>query len=327
MSKQHRLFLSCGLFFVSALALWLGFAVSRAYANVTLVNFTATSKTGLNEVYVYWETSTEMDTVGFFVTRKDTLDGSFSLVSDFIPHEDTSGLIGAQYYFTDTDPALNLNQTYYYELEEITPNDPVTHGPVTVTVGRSATVLPPATNTPTATPTSTPTTTPSPSATPTTQQTVAPAKATAVPTRLEVTPRVATGATITPQPILPSSSSSPVVEAAAPTSAAPTSALPLAVAQLPTSAATAVPLALDAATVAAVAPPDAVARPTQQQAPAPTLASTEAAPAMAAPIVVATEAAPVAATTDSTSTATPLLVVAAFLFLGLAFVILRQVRQ
>ncbi len=325
MSKQYRLLsIFCGFILVALLALWPGHWSSRAAASVTLIRFTAGTLPGQPEVYLDWETGTELDTAGFFITRSDIITGSFSRVSGFIPHEGDS-VSGAEYSWPDDSTVLN--HTYWYKLEEITTDQQSAfYGPVTVTAGTLITSPDTATpsSTPTATPTRTPTWTPSPTstATPTARQNTKAATSTTSPSSVVVTPRVATGATITPQPTLSSNSSSPAAEAAA-----PTSALPLAVAQPPTSVATAVPLALDAATVAAVAPPDAVARPAQQQAPAPTLASTDAAPAVAEPIVVATEAAPMTATTDSTSTAAPLLIAAAFLFLGLAFVILRQARQ
>ena len=90
--------------------------------------------------------------------------------------------------------------------------------------------------------------------------------------------------------------------------------------------ATAVPSVLEAATAIAVAPPPAApVAPTRPQSPDPTLVPTHAAPAEVQPVVVITEAAPGAPTFGSASAAP--LVVAAFLFLGLAFVILRQIRQ
>ncbi|HTP10132.1 MAG TPA: hypothetical protein VMP08_17885 [Anaerolineae bacterium] len=330
MNKQHHLLLICGLFFVGALAVWLGFAAPRAYANVTLVDFKATSKAGVKEVYVYWETSTEMDTVGFFVTRKDTLDGSFDVVSEFIPHLDSSGLIGAQYYFTDTDSTLNLNQTYYYELEEITPNDPATHGPVTVTVGSSATV-PPATNTPTATPTRTPTPTSSPTATTVSQSSTTSntSSTTSSNSGVVATPRVVTGETITPLPTISSDSSKPVVIATQP-------ARVLDAQQQPQTAATALPPVSDGAASGGAPPVSDRAAATAVPLPAaaaavaqaePTLAPADAAPAIAEPAIVVTEAAPTTAAPNSSNAPALLLVAAAFLFLGIAFVILRQVRQ
>ncbi len=65
----------------------------------------------------------------------------------------------------------------------------------------------------------------------------------------------------------------------------------------------------------------------QPQAPVPTLAPTDAVPAEVEPIVIATDAAPTTATAGSTNTVALLLIGAAFLFLGLAFIILRRVRS
>jgi hypothetical protein len=63
------------------------------------------------------------------------------------------------------------------------------------------------------------------------------------------------------------------------------------------------------------------------QGPVPTLVPADAVPAVVAPVVIATEAAPSSAPANTTNSGALVLIVAAVLFLGLAFVILRQARQ
>jgi hypothetical protein len=314
MNKQQRFLLISGFLLVSVLALWLGFAAPRAYANVTLVSFTATSKPGLKDVYVYWETATEFDTVGFFVTRKDTLDGSFMAVSEFIPHQDSSGLVGAKYYFTDT--STTLNQVYYYILEEITPNEPAYYGPITVTAGIQSAAVPKPTPTPTRTPTSTST------PTATTQVNPADNPPASISSEVVVTPRVVTGATVTPRPNSSGGSSDPAAVTTAVAKVSGTQAQPQ-------TAATSAPSAPDTATASDASQPAAAAPSVDvAQAPDPTLIPPDAVPAVSAPAVVVTEAAPTSSVSVGPTNGPVLVLVgAACLFLGIAFLILHQARQ
>jgi hypothetical protein len=318
MIKQRRLLLViCGFIFVTALALWPGWWPPAAYANVTLLSFTAITLPEQPEIYVEWETATELDTIGFFIARSDSFDGPFTRLGDFIPHEDDTGLVGAQYFYLDEDTVLN--RTYYYRLEVVNTDQSVDYyGPISATAG----VLASDTATPTRTPTTTrtPTITPSPATTATTQPATEVTNPTE-PSSVANTPtlNVVSGATVTPRPTSASGSSDLVAFTATPT------LLPDQVdSQQPQSAVTSVPSIPDTSTVVTAVPPTAgdVA-----QAPAPTLVPTDAVPAIAAPVVIATEAAPSPAATSSTQSGALMLIAAAILFLGLAFVILRQVRQ
>jgi len=313
--KRHRLLLLiCGFIFAAGLALHSGPRLSPVYANVTLVSFTATSTSGQPEVRIDWETKTQFGTLGFYILRGDSATGPWARVSDFI-YSTGDDLTGAQYQWLDNTTALN--HFYSYKLEEITPNQSEFYGPITVIAGVLATNTP--TPTRTRTPTATPTRTPTPTATPTETEVVDPS---ATPrSRTAVTPRVATGATITPRPPSASGSSSPAVFTATPALAVSTTDL-----QLLTPAVTAVPSLSTAPLAAATVPPPPTAA-NVAQAPAPTLAPTEAGPAVVAPVVVATEAAPPAASANSSSGGALMLIIAAILFLSLAFVILRQARQ
>jgi hypothetical protein len=317
MLKHHPLLLViCGFIFVTALALWPSWWSPAAYANVTLVSFTVITLPEQPEIYVEWETATELDTVGFFVARSDSFNGPFTRVSEFIPHEGDE-VAGAQYFYLDEDTVLN--QTYYYRLEVVNTDQTIDyHGPISAVAG----VLATETATPTRTPTTTrtPTITPSPATMATTQPTTEvtnPTESSSVANTPTLS--VVSGATVTPRPTSAGGSSDLIAFTTTPT------LLPDQVdSQQPQSAVTSVPSVPDVSTVVTAVPPAAgdVA-----QAPAPTLVPTDAVPAIAAPVVIATEAAPSPAATSSTQSGALMLIAAAILFLGLAFVILRQVRQ
>ncbi len=322
MIKRHRLLLLiCGFIFAAGLAHHSGPRVSPVYANVTLRSFTATSTSGQPEVSVDWETATQFGTLGFYILRSDSATGPWARVSDFI-YSTGDDLTGGQYQWLDTTTALN--HFYSYKLEEITPNQSEFYGPITVIAGVLATNTPTPTRTRTPTATSTPTRTPTSTATPTETEVVDPP---ATPrSRTVVTPRVATGATITPRPPSASGSSGPAEFTATPAVAVSTTDL-----QLLTPAVTAAPSLSTAPLAAANVSPLPTAA-NVAQAPAPTLAPTEAGPAVIAPGVVApavvvTEAAPLAASANSSPGGALMLIIAAMLFLSLAFVILRQARQ
>ena len=321
MIKQHRFLLFiCGFVILMASALWPASSLPRAYANVTLVRFTARSPlVGQPEIYVEWETATQVGTVGFFVTRSDSATGTFTRVSEFIPREgdDLTGWVYDPWIDEDTI----LGNTYWYKLEEITNSqDSEFYGPIAAVAGVPATVTPTATHTPTATPTRTRTFTPSPTATPTTRSNATPvaASTTSSSSAVVVTPRVVAGATVTPRPTSLRGSSNPTVAATPQTSVVDSP-------QQPQTVATSVPSAPDGAAVT-VAPPAPAAAEVAQVAD-PTLVPADAAPAIVAPVVVVTEAPPAPAAADSANSPALLLIAAAFLFLGIAFVILRQARS
>jgi hypothetical protein len=287
-------------------------------ANVTLVSFTATSIPGQPEIFVAWETATQFETLGFFVTRSDSATGTFTRVSDFISR-DGDDLTGAEYGWIDEDTVLN--QAYWYKLEEITTSQQSEfYGPIMGVAGAVVTTEPTATHTPTTTPTAT--FTPSPTATPTTQ----PDSVIANPTTssggiVSATPRPATGATVTPRPVSSGGSPGEVVVA---TFAPPSSNAGESQPQPPPVAT--VPVMADAP-AAAAASSAATAGASAAQAPNPTLVPADTAPAIAAPAVVVKEATPVTSAAEPANGSALLLVAAACLFLGIAFVILRQVRQ
>lgn len=318
MNKQHCFLLFIyGLVMSAALALWPAYSTPRAYANVTLVSFTATSLTGQPEIYLEWETATEFDTVGFFIVRSDSATGTFTRISDFIPHEGDT-IVGAQYDHIDENAVLG--NTYWYKLEELTTNqESQFYGPISAMSGVPATATSTPTRTPTATLTRTPTATPTPTATSAAQTNPVIVNPTSSSNgNVVVTPRVITGATVTPRATSVSGSSSPTAAATQPVN------VPDA-AQQPQAVATAMSSVPDAAAVTVAPPPSGPVE--VAQAANPTLVPADTVPAMVAPVVVVTEAAPAPAATGSANSPALLLVGAAFLFLGIAFVILRQARS
>ncbi len=316
MIKPYQLLLIVsGLVLVAALALWPGQWLPHATANVTLKKFTAEARPGQSKVYIDWTTATQFQTVGFYITRSDNASGPWTRVSDFIPREGDD-LTGAQYP-TWVDETTDWDHFYSYKLEEITQGDSAFYGPVTVTTPPAPTAT--WTPTPIATWTRTPTSTPMPTATPTTKRA---SQTSGSSTGSVATPHLATGATITPLPNLPSGSAGPEELTATPTFVSLEAA-----AQSAALVTTAAPPVLDAPTSVSVAPPlVAAAQPLQPQQPDPTLVPTNVSSAESAPVTVVTEAAPGTLASGSAGAA-PVLVIAAFLFLGLAFVILRQMRQ
>ena len=182
----------------------------RAYANVTLINFTAYSTNGQPTVFVEWETGTELNTLGFYIQRATSSDGPWNetaRVSDFVPGEGDS-VTGAQYDWTDHTTVMNT--WYYYRLEEITANQSSLMYPtnaVAVLAGVAPTATPTRTPTATATNTATPTatSTPTPTATPITVAVSQPTATATVPVSASnATPRIISGSTVTPRPTIAS---------------------------------------------------------------------------------------------------------------------------
>ena len=141
MSRRKLLWISL-VFLLGAVSV-LGGKPPRATANVTLISFTATALNGLPEVFVKWETATEIDVAGFYVQRSLTNQAaSFANVSPFVPAEGDS-LTGAVYDWLDD--TTTLNTAYYYRLLEM-PTDagklPIAYDPVWVMAGVAATPTP-----------------------------------------------------------------------------------------------------------------------------------------------------------------------------------------
>lgn len=194
--------------------------VATAQAAVTLVEF-KTERQSPTSVRIAWRTATELNTIGFFLWRADTQDGTYQQVQQF--ESRGSGVSGADYEFIDT--GLQPNSNYWYRLEDLDGDQASTfHGPIPVdqnaTFTPTPTTAPTATPTrpPTATPTIGPSSTPAPTSVPTTPAATPAATATAIP----ATPTPATGVTPFATSTLPANAASPAPTATAlPTAAAP----------------------------------------------------------------------------------------------------------
>ena len=93
---------------------------------VTLSNFEVTPFIG--EVQLSWETSIEIDAIGFNILRSTHLDGErVRLNNDLIPSEAPGGIIGASYKYLDND--VQAGQNYYYWLEFIDSGGKTIYGP------------------------------------------------------------------------------------------------------------------------------------------------------------------------------------------------------
>ena len=162
--KAFRLFLLFTIFLFSFLLL----APKSALAVVTLTKFTATPGDG--QILVEWETATEFDNAGFYLSRSENETSDFVRITDFIPSEGL-GLTGGEYSFLDTD--VENGTTYYYILEAVDRNQSIeTYGPISATAGipTPTTTSPPPTLTHTPDLTSSQTPSPSPTLSPTTNQ-------------------------------------------------------------------------------------------------------------------------------------------------------------
>jgi uncharacterized repeat protein (TIGR01451 family) len=85
---------------------------------ITLASFTAKVVDGC--IQIFWETATEIGTLGFELWRCTEKDGEYELVpGSYTRSEAVIETQGVQYSFTDCDTILDGNTTYYYKLEEI----------------------------------------------------------------------------------------------------------------------------------------------------------------------------------------------------------------
>jgi hypothetical protein len=187
------------------LLLWL-FIYHGANAAITLVSFTATVQD--NSILIEWETATEIDNYGYFVTRATDPAAAFDRVSDFIVATG-SGVIGDEYQYVDQN--VTEDTIYYYILESVDLNQQIEYfGPISVTFATQGSPTPtitptktPITKTPTRTPTRTPKTkTPTPTRSRTPENTSTPTTPTITPTYFTETPTLTFTPSITPSPTL-----------------------------------------------------------------------------------------------------------------------------
>jgi len=123
--------------------------VVAALAAVTITGFVV--EAGDDEIYVNWETASEIDNLGFYVWRSQAATTGYVKVpldlpsEQFIPSTDEFG-VGALYEFVDVQVTPGIR--YYYKVQDV----PASGG--STMVGPESAMIPlPATATPSATPT------------------------------------------------------------------------------------------------------------------------------------------------------------------------------
>jgi hypothetical protein len=97
---------------------------------ITLSSFIAEPADG--SVFLFWETSPEIDNVGFNIYRSEQKNGEYTVLNDNIIIAEGSPTEGMLYEFID-DTVQN-RKTYYYKLEDFDIYGVSTfHGPVNAT--------------------------------------------------------------------------------------------------------------------------------------------------------------------------------------------------
>jgi hypothetical protein len=139
-----------------AAAILAALSLLDARAAVNMLKFAAVwQKDGT--ILVAWETSSELDSVAFFLYRSESQNGPWDDYIDFEPAEGND-FTGATYSFVDHEVTQGV--TYWYRLEElaadnsssfhgpITPSDSTSSATATATATRAATTRPTATERP-----------------------------------------------------------------------------------------------------------------------------------------------------------------------------------
>ena len=206
----------------------LGLMAGTVLASVTLSSFTATTIQGQPFVSVEWETGSELNTAGFYISRSTTAGGGFVRQNPTLIPSQGDGVTGWQYDYPDE--AVVVGATYYYQLEVVNNNQSIDYfGPVTVTAGVIGTLTPTPGGVaqPTWTFTPTPSRTPTRAASPTFTNTPTPGAATAIATATPTfAPTAPPGSTLTPvvpQPTTPAG----IIATPAPGAATSASQVPL----------------------------------------------------------------------------------------------------
>jgi len=107
--------------------------IDFGYSSATLITLTSFIAEPLSaSVYLFWETASEIDNLGFNLYRSESKSGTFSLLNDDIIIAEGSPTEGMVYEFIDEN--VQNRMTYYYMLEDIDIYGISTlHGPVSAT--------------------------------------------------------------------------------------------------------------------------------------------------------------------------------------------------
>jgi hypothetical protein len=106
------------------------FAPQEVPTAITLASFTATSLG--DEVLLAWETTMEIDNVGFNLYRSESIYGPRTRINDTLIPSQASGLSGATYTFVDDD--VVIGRRYFYWLEDIGIDRATMNGPAVIDV-------------------------------------------------------------------------------------------------------------------------------------------------------------------------------------------------
>jgi hypothetical protein len=100
---------------------------------VTLASFSA--EPDETDIVITWQTTIEIDNVGFNLYRSDAANGPYSQLNEaLIPSQAPGSMMGATY--TWRDPDVTPDDTYFYKLEAIDVNGRyIYHGPVSAIPG------------------------------------------------------------------------------------------------------------------------------------------------------------------------------------------------
>ena len=201
---RRQISLFCCVFLLSLGYWFMPIATRSVSASVDLLYFIGTP--GEGKVQLEWETATEIDHAGFFLSRSTEASGGYVNIGEFIPAQGDS-ITGSYYSYVDNE--VNNGILYYYILESWSVGNTVEYSdPISVTPGGAA-----PTPTATVTRTSTPTQSPTPQISPTPTLTEVPNE-TQTPTQTPEdtdethTPTVTVTNTSTPAPTITSAPTS-----------------------------------------------------------------------------------------------------------------------
>ena len=110
-TKKRRPILLIILPITLALALATTYSVRGA---LDLLYFQGEAQDGA--VFLEWATDTEVNQAGFYITRSDTENGSYSRKSSFIP---ALGSSATGFYYTYLDTTVTNGSVYWYQLEAV----------------------------------------------------------------------------------------------------------------------------------------------------------------------------------------------------------------
>ncbi len=133
-----------------------------AKATIALLIFTATPE--ISDIYLTWQTSSEVYNQGFYLQRSNQQNGTYTRINSIMIPSGSLGF-GAQYDYVDQ--TVQVNTDYYYKLEAVDADgNSIYFGPIHAIILSSTAIPGSGTSTFTPTPTATSQYSPTPSRTP-----------------------------------------------------------------------------------------------------------------------------------------------------------------